>query len=55
MVMSSAAGLPLSHPAMNVSRSGGVVRVSDELLTFLHTNAQVGMTTAPHPASSCGA
>ena len=42
MVMSSAAGLPLSHK--NVSWSG-MIKVSSEVMASLYTNAQVGTTT----------
>ena len=45
MVMSSAAGLPMSHACnKNVSWSG-VIKVSSEAMASLYTNAQVGMTT----------
>ena len=41
MVMSDAAGLSLSHPAMRMS-AGLVWSMS---MTFFHTNAQMGTTT----------
>ena len=45
MVMSSAAGLPLSHPAIRMSCWSGVIKVSSEAMVSLFTNAQVGTTT----------
>ena len=52
MVMSSAAGLPLSHPTMKMSAVlAGVIKVSSEAIAFLQSNTQVG-TTARSKISS---